>query len=649
MESLQRPAAAPEAGDRRERLLPAAILGNGSLLVTLSARGEIERLFWPRVDGGQHLGELRLGISFADDTRWLDETPFGWEQEYLGETTILRTVARGEGLEIELVDLVTPDEPLLVRRVRGEAEGARLVVSCRPHLDEAGNYDAAYVDEDAQALVFYRRNVALAVFARGGTGRLEAGLELEVRSVDGAHDGPSPGDLVAHCAPVEGVLTLPLGGEVEIVVSFGSSPVEAIDRGRQACDEGFATLAKRRRSHDGERLSAATRQVALVEGLESLHGRSLFVLEQLTDRVSGATIAAPEFDPRFAYSGGYGFVWPRDLAFIVLGFLAAGRDDLTVPALHWLARHQAPEGLWLQRYWTDGALAPSWSLHQIDETGAVLFAFEAAWRELRDTDLDHDLWPSARAAAELLCRFLDPESGLPLPSVDLWEQHDGQHSYSAAAIYGGLSAAAAMADRHEPELASRYRTAAAGVRTGIERHLWSEQHGHYLRSGVVGRRDELGQPLVLLFDRGLRYPNRAVRSSDPLDPRLDSSLLGLAWPFRAVDPGSPRMRATVAALERELLQPGGGVLRYEGDDYAGGNPWIISTLWLGLYKRQIGDEAGWRRCVDYAIAHQTTLGLLPEQVGPDGAPAWVLPLAWSHAMLLLAAGHELSLVRDPAV
>ena len=48
--------------------------------------------------------------------------------------------------------------------------------------------------------------------------------------------------------------------------------------------------------------------------------------------------------------------------------------------------------------------------------------------------------------------FVDPSTGLPYASVDLWEQTDGQHSYSAAATYGGLAACAAMAARHEPAL-----------------------------------------------------------------------------------------------------------------------------------------------------------------------------------------------------
>jgi GH15 family glucan-1,4-alpha-glucosidase len=35
--------------------------------------------------------------------------------------------------------------------------------------------------------------------------------------------------------------------------------------------------------------------------------------------------------------------------------------------------------------------------------------------------------------------------------------------------------------------------------------------------------------------------------------------------------------------------------------------------------------------------------LLAEQVTDDGAPAWVLPLAWSHAMFVLAARPQLEL------
>ena len=620
---------------RRYAFRPAAILGNGSLLATVSARGEIERLFWPNVDHGQHLGELRLGLEREGRTFWLDEEPWSWEQAYADGVSVLSTTAVLDGATVEVTDLVTPAEPVLVRGVRSSAR-ERLVVRIAPSLDEDARSAAGYVDPGSGALVFYLRGVALAVtlVAKDATSTL--------RESNG-HDATQ--DVVVYRAPVEGSLVGEIDGEARVLVAFGATPDEAIARLARPASVELGVLAGERAAYDRETIALA----AMAEGekdVADLYARSLLVLEQLTDRQTGATIAAPEFDPTFEQSGGYGFVWPRDLGYIVLSFLAAGRSDLAVPALRWLAREQAPEGLWLQRYWTDGSLAPSWGLHQLDETGMVVFAYEAAWRELGDAALDRELWPSARAAADFLCGFVDPETGLPLPSVDLWEQTDGQHSYSAAATYGGLVAAAAMATRHEPSLERRYRVAAERVREAIETHLWSDEHGRYLRSRWVGRADELGQEPPASFDRALRYPTKAVRSVDPEDARVDSSLLGLAWPFRAVDPSSPRMRATLEAVERELRTPEGGVLRHEDDDYAGGNPWLISTLWLGLAERQAGDEAGHRASIAYALEQQTSLGLLPEQVTRGGEPAWVVPLGWSHAMLILAARPELALVRD---
>lgn len=622
---------------RRYAFRPAAVLGNGSLLVTLSARGEIERMFWPNVDHGQHLGELRLGLEVDGELRWLDEGPFSWSQVYANGSSVLCTTAAAGDASVEITDLVTPGEPVLARGVRSSVPG-RLVVQSRPSLDGDPRSVAAYVDPATGALVFYVRGVALALTLVGSD------VAASLREANGA---AAADDIVVHRAPVEGCVSSAVDRENALVLAaFGATPDEAIARLARPAAVGFDLLAEERKSYDREAIALAEPAAADVPGLPDLYARSLLVLEQLTDRQTGATIAAPEFDPNFEQSGGYGFVWPRDLAYVVLSFLAAGRGDLVRPALRWLAREQAPEGLWLQRYWTDGSLAPSWGLHQVDETGVVVFAYEAAWRALGDAALDRELWPSARAAGDFLCAFIDRETGLPLPSVDLWEQSDGQHSYSAAATYGGLAACAAMAARHEPALAPGYLEAASGIQAAIEAHLWSERHGRYLRTRWAARSDELGEPPPAIFDRRLRYPTRTVRSADPEDARVDSSLLGLAWPFRAVDPGSRRMRATIEAVERELGLPDGGVLRHEKDDYAGGNPWLISTLWLGLAKRQLGDEAGLRRALDYALARETELGLLPEQVTPDGKPAWVVPLGWSHAMLLLAARPELALVRD---
>jgi GH15 family glucan-1,4-alpha-glucosidase len=460
-------------------------------------------------------------------------------------------------------------------------------VQCRPELDGLARSLAASVD--GNRVVFYRRNVAFAI---------------------GARDAQAFG---TGLGSAEGGVACSFEGEAIVVCAFGASSREAVARLDAALQQDFNSLLASRRRHDSARLASARRPASDTDGLAALYRRTLLVLDLLSDRRTGAVIAAPELDPEFERSGGYGFVWGRDLAFIVLAFLAAGRDDLAERALRWLPQAQEPEGLWLQRHWTDGSLAPSWCKHQLDETGAILFAYEAAWRALSDRALDADLWPSARRAAEFLLGTIE-EDGLPCATADLWEEREGRHAFTAAAIYGGLRAAASMARRHEPSLAESYDAAAELIQAAIERELWSDWHGRYLRSLA--------------------------------DPTLDVSLLGLAWPFAAVDPGGERMRATVSALESELGDEDGSLRRYADDTYAGGYQWVLAALWLGLWYRQSGDLAGFERSLEYAKSAQTELGLLPEQVTDDGEPAWVVPLAWSHAMLLLAARPELDIVRS---
>jgi GH15 family glucan-1,4-alpha-glucosidase len=475
--------------------LPAAVLGNGSLLATISATGRVEHVWCPHPDRELDLAPFDLNIELEGPCT----------QEYIGSAQMLRTT--GDGVVIE--DVVHPSEPILLRRITFADRSVR-TVSVPSHVNE---------------------------------------------------------------------------------------PFEAI-------------LEQRARL-DAARLNDA--EAPLQQAAATLYERSLLVFDALSDSETGAVIAAPELDPERIYSGGYGFVWARDLAFLILAFLAAGRHELARGALFWLPRAQDPDGLWAQRHHTDGSVAPSWCEHQIDETGSVLFAYEAAWRELGDAELDGLLWPSARRAADFLVSSLDDE-GVPCATADLWEEREGRHAYTTASVAAGLCAAASFAARHEPALRRRYADAAERVRAAIDRVFWSDKECRYLRT--VG------------------------------DPIVDASLLGLAWPFAVVDPASARMRATVAAIEEKLGRPNGGICRYERDTYAGGNPWVLAALWLGLWSRQVGDERRYERAIAYAKDVATPLGLLAEQVTEHGEPAWVLPLGWSHAMFVLTARPELSFIRS---
>ena len=406
--------------------------------------------------------------------RWLDEHAEGWSQTWEGDASVLRTTVSLGGQTAEIVDAVDPDEPVLVRRV--VSEPAVLVVSVQPSLEGTERPTGAFVDPATRIVVLHRRRAAIALAVD------RPGAEVEVRSAGGV------GDDVAHVAPIEARVEVGYEGVTHLVVALGAGPFEALDRARRHL--ALAASAAARRGAADERLLSRTAVGSGSTDLDRALQRSVLVLAQLADRTTGGVVAAPEMDEGFMESGGYGFVWPRDLAYVVLGLLAAGCDDLAVAALRWLARTQAPEGLWLHRYWTTGEPAPSWGLHQIDETGVVLVAAEAAFRELGDEALDAGLWPVVRRAADLLVSFVDPATGLPRASIDLWEQHDAQHAYSAAAVVGGLRAAALTAARHEPALGDVYARASSEIAAALDRHLWDDSLGRYRRAVSLGRQTE---------------------------------------------------------------------------------------------------------------------------------------------------------------
>ena len=541
---------------------------------------------------------------------------------------MLRTTADLHATTVEVTDLVTPAEPVLVRGIRSSS-AERLVVHVAD-LDGDDRSGAGYVDPGSGALVFYLRDVALAV----------ALVAADTTSTMRESNGREPAHDVVVALRSTGS-SREASSRRHASWSRSGTPDEAIARLRRPASSLDVLVAERTAARP--EAIALARQAEGEDAVGELCTRSLLVLEQLTDRQTGATIAAPEFDPSFEQSGGYGFVWPRDLGYVVLGFLAAGRGDLAVPALRWLAREQAPEGLWLQRYWTDGSLAPSWGLHQLDETGMAVFAYEAAWRELGDAALDRELWPSARAAADFLCGFVDDDTGLPLPSVDLWEQTDGQHSYSAAATYGGLVTAGIDGDaaraRARGALPPGRRARARGDRgASLERgaRRYCDRAGSGARTSSARSRLPRSTGSSGTRRRCAASIARTRASTARSSARLAvSSGRSVVAPDARHDRGG---RARAPARRRRRPPARGRRLRRRQ-----------SVAHLDAVARARRATVRRRRRsprVDRVRARATDLARPASGAGHARRrpPAWVDPARLSHAMLILAARPELALV-----
>jgi len=145
------------------------------------------------------------------------------------------------------------------------------------------------------------------------------------------------------------------------------------------------------------------------------------------------------------------------------------------------------------------------------------------------------------------------------------------------------------------------------------------------------------------------------------DTTLDMSLSGL-WYFGMLDPGDPRIVATMEALRQRLRvqSPVGGMARYENDYYyrtssdasrIPGNPWFVCTLWLAQWHiaraQTAQDLEPASDLMKWAASRALSNGLMSEQINPfTDEPISACPLTWSHAAFVHAVQAYVAKCRE---
>jgi GH15 family glucan-1,4-alpha-glucosidase len=179
------------------------------------------------------------------------------------------------------------------------------------------------------------------------------------------------------------------------------------------------------------------------------------------------------------------------------------------------------------------------------------------------------------------------------PDAGLWEfrGRKGVHTYSAVMCWAACDRLAnaaiklGLADR-----AQHWTTRAATIRDAVEARAWNAELGRYAAT----------------FD----------------GDELDASLLQLI-DLRFCDPGEPRMRATIEAVEAGLRR-GDFMLRYAIPDDFGApkTAFNFCTFWLieALYHSGRADEA--RAVFEQMLTHLSAAGLLSEDIAFDGSELW---------------------------
>jgi oligosaccharide amylase len=596
------------------------VTGNGRVLLTVNENGDWNELFYPYPGQFQQLREARLGIFDVTGSKfsWLRRgNEFEIRQVPYGAGHLPESVWTGRGLTISVRDHVHPNHDLVARVFRIRADTPRPVRLFAYHafqIAESMYQDTAFVDASVPSLVHYKRGYFFEFFADPPCSRAVCG-EHTLKGLQGtyvdAEDGRLEGRSVAHGA-ADSVMEWDFDAvperdvEIRLFLAAGRS-LPAVHQVREYVRNGgsarfireseafWETWVQRRLPNPPQGLSQLAREV---------YRASVLLLRHSTGP-NGAIIASPDTRSLVAAGDTYNYCWWRDGGYVSKAMDEAGLYENATHFLRFAQQCQNPDGSFFHRHYPDGAVGSTWHpppFLQIDQTATVV---AAAWHHFKrgaDPDVLLEFWPLVKGAANFLASFRDPETHLPAPSFDLWEERLGIHTYSSAAVSHALERAARIASEIGKDPAHWRRASQEIAHAAVER-FWDASTGRF------------------------------VRSLSPRDDRVDASIL-LALKLGLIPWSDPRAKAVVDGVESRLWVPEiGGVARYEGDKYYGHeNPWVVCTLWLAEARLRLGNPDRCRELIEWVATHATPTRLLPEQLDhATGEPKSATPLTWSHS------------------
>ncbi len=574
-----------------------AIVGDTQTVAVVDRRASIVWLCLPRFDSAACFASLLGG---PEHGRW-SVTPRGElvssRRRYRGDTLVLETELVTDHGTIRVTDAMpvrgrAPDIVRLVEGVSGEVT----------------------VDVELVLRFDYGRTRP---WVRTLDGRVSAiaGPDAVVLT--------TPADVVDDPNALRSTLTLRSGDRVPFVLTWFPSherAPEAIDAERAiaATASWWTEWASRCR----------------VDGTNRDHiVRSLVTLKALTYAPTGGIVAAGTTSLPEALDGNrnwdYRFCWLRDAAFTLYAMLHAGYRDEAEAWRDWLLRAVAgdPQDLqimygvagermldertipWLPGY---GGAAPvrignaaSRQL-QLDVYGEVLDTFHQARR--LGVPPDEASWPLQRTIADWL------ESNWRRPDEGLWEVRGPRRcfTYSKVMAWVAMDRAVKAVEQHGMSgTVDRWKRARAEIHADVCAKAFDAERGTFTQS----------------------YGDRV----------LDASLLRI--PSVGFLPArDPRVRGTIAAIEKDLVRDG-FVLRYptgEGKNLDGlegrEGAFLACSFWLVDAYVLSGRHEDGQRLFERLVALRNDVGLLSEEY--DVARKRLVgnfPQAFSHVALVNSA------------
>ena len=635
----------------------AVTIGNGNLLVGLDDRGQVRDLYFPYVGHSNHVSGAsgnywhRIGVFVDGQFSWLED--YEWEirigsddETGVGGMTALN---KRLGVRLRSLDVVHNEHNIFIRsltveNLKDEERTIKVFFSQQFRISESRRGDTGFFDPRVNAIIHYKGHVALLINARADDAHFSEyniglfGIEGKEGTYRDAEDGILSGNPIEH-GSVDSVLACPVTipaketREIEYWIVCATSIPEAHTLDELIIEETPRRLIESTKAYwqawtnkEGTDLSLFSPE------LQILYRRSLITIRVHTDN-RGGVIASSDTDMLHHGRDTYSYVWPRDGALIARALDAAGYTDAVQQFYRFMASCQEPGGYMMHKYRSDGVLGSSWHPWfyrgkpclpiQEDETALLIHTLWSHYERNHDLEFIESFYnPFIEPAAQFMVEYIEPSTGLPQASFDLWEEKYGTSTFTSAATVGALLAASRFARLLGKESDARsYQVVAERMQAAILEHLYDddlqmfvkhvyhEEDGSLTYDRTVDTSSFYG---VVLFDICPLDDDRIIRSFATVQERL------------------------------QVLTDSKGYMRYERDSYytmhelGTPNPWVITTLWIAQYyikvAESIDDLAPAYEILEWTCSHATGAGVLAEQMHPHTREHLsTAPLVWSHA------------------
>jgi glucoamylase len=612
-----------------------AIIGNQNILASFTKQGELLRLLYPTRDYKQMIDFFHVGLKINDSRLvYLHEDINNiYMQQYEEDTNILNTEVLNTYFNLKVVqtDYASIKENVLIRKYKFTNENTiNLDLNFLVHsslTSSPENRVSGMCRNDA--LIQYNHEYMLCTFSK------EKLLSSQINNSKSNIEDGKIGDKDYVGMSANSSISYDLGTlkpnetrEFELYIFIEDSKIgldnleKTIDRIRKIDFRTEYEAVKKYwkkyvKDHNGLELDLA--ETPKNRKIKQIYTRTILLYSLLVNHETGGISAAVEVDENLKQCGGYQYCWPRDAVFTTTAMdILKMKKEVEKFYKSFCKNTQSRNGMWEQRFFTDGRLAPCWG-YQIDETASVIVGVYNHYKVIEDKKFLKDNLKMCEKAINFLKKYVEDifqETNKCGISYDLWEEYEGVNLYAVSSIFASFNAMIKIYEELKEEF-TKNRVKQENVNKEKET----------LRNLSVTLREYI---LKNFYDESKKS---LVRNLE--DKTLDISILGTVIPFELFSPKDKKILNTVERINMTLRTYTGGYKRFETDTYREGKPWIIATLWIAEYYLEIGEKQKAKECFDFVIKTSTEHGFLAEQVNNSTMqPDWVIGLGWSHAMFI---------------